>query len=169
MSDGFVEPALARNPMIVVGKSWIDVAFITINIIIEKFAFPLLSSNACIALMPIGVAALPRPSMFADMFRAIIFWVSSLSTLNIFFISGRNIFASFSPRPLASTNSKIPSQTAYTAQSSIHKERASVEAPIISDRTALGFAISKTKMLKNIIINQKMFITNYMRKNTKKE
>ena len=37
--------------------------------------------------------------------------VSVLSILNIFLISGRRSFASFSPSPLASTNSKIPSQT----------------------------------------------------------
>lgn len=111
ISDGFVEPALVRSPITVVGKSWIDVAFKTMSMIIAKFAFPLLSSSDCIAFIPIGVAAFPRPSIFAEMFSAIIFSVSVLSILNIFLISGRRSFASFSPSPLASTNSKIPSQT----------------------------------------------------------
>ena len=73
MSAGFVDPALDLRPMMVVGRSWIDVAFMTMSIIIEKFALPDLSSSAFIARMPIGVEALPMPSMFADRFKAIIF------------------------------------------------------------------------------------------------
>ena len=73
MSAGLWDPALDLRPIIVVGKSWIEVAFMTISIIIEKFALPDLSSRAFIAFMPIGVEALPMPSMFAERFSAIIF------------------------------------------------------------------------------------------------
>ncbi len=112
MSAGDCDPAVERSPITVVGSSWMEVAFTTTSIIMAKVALPEPSSSRCIALMPVGVEALPSPSMFAERFNAMIFWVSWSSILKIFFISGRNSFANFSPRPLASTISIIPSQTA---------------------------------------------------------
>lgn len=112
MSAGLALPAEARRPITVDGKSWIDVAFITTSIIAWGLAIAPLVSSAFKAFIPIGVAAFPRPSMFADILRAIIFSISGLSILKSFLIIGRKSFASLSPSPEASTSSKTPSQTA---------------------------------------------------------
>ncbi len=169
MSAGFALPALALKPITVVGKSWMEVAFITTSIIMAKFAFPLLSSRACIALIPMGVAALPTPSMFAETLSAMIFWISSLSTLKIFLISGRKSLASLLDNPLASISSIKPSQTTYTAHSSKHSSRASVEAPIISDRTSDGLTIKRTSIDESIIKSQKIFMFIFMLKLAEKD
>ena len=163
MSEGLALPAVDRRPITVVGRSWMDVAFMTRSIIIAKLAFPLWSSRACIARIPIGVAALPTPNILAEMFKAIIFCVSSLSTLNIFLIRGRRSFASFWDKPLASTSSIKPSHTTYTAQSSIQSSKALVEAPIISFNISAGFVIKSTRIDDSIIIIQKIFILIFMR------
>ena len=77
-------PAASLKPIIVVGKSWIDVTFIITSIIILAEATPLLSSSISIAFIPAGVAAFPSPNIFADRLRAIIFSVSGSFTFIIF-------------------------------------------------------------------------------------
>ena len=112
MSPALVEPAAARKPIIVDGRSWMEVEFITISMIPAWVATPLPLSRRFIAAIPSGVDALPRPSMFDDMLSAMYFSVSMSFILKIFFIKGCNNFASLALKPLASTSSKIPSQTA---------------------------------------------------------
>src|SRR3972149_4601358 len=71
---GSIDPAEARKAMIPVGnKVTLDVLMAR-NKAMALVAVPLcvLSlSNSCMARMPNGVAALPRPSTLADMFRII--------------------------------------------------------------------------------------------------
>ena len=73
-SAGLAAPSCARYAMMVVGMSVSPLAPRTTNIImaLEAFDLSLFSScNSPIALSPIGVAALSRPSMFAAIFISI--------------------------------------------------------------------------------------------------
>ena len=76
MLVGSMLPALALKPTTVVGKNWIEVALTISSIIIGAVILPLPSSRRFMAFMPIGVEALPSPSILLDIFRAIYFSVS---------------------------------------------------------------------------------------------
>ncbi len=67
MSNGEVAPSAARMAATVVGSSWIDAVFKTTSLHSSFDASPGDASRAisCAARIPIGVAALPRPSRFA--------------------------------------------------------------------------------------------------------
>ena len=71
--------------MTVVGMSWTDEVFITAkrHIALEASLFPgLKSARDLIAAIPGGVAAFPRPSIFADILRLIsekALWFSGIS------------------------------------------------------------------------------------------
>ena len=71
---GSVDPAAARSAITPVGNSVTLDVLIARNNAIEFVAVPLQGfslSNSCIARMPKGVAALPNPRAFADMFMII--------------------------------------------------------------------------------------------------
>ena len=63
-------PLLILSPIIVVGKIWMLEVFNNIKSVIALFILPLPSSKPCIPLIPEGVAALPIPNIFEDMFIA---------------------------------------------------------------------------------------------------
>ena len=71
ISAGLALFKAALKEIIVVGNICIDEALITNSIIIASVATPLWSSMLLIALMPIGVAALPIPSKLAAIFMLI--------------------------------------------------------------------------------------------------
>src|SRR4051812_18684597 len=71
---GFFEPATARMPTAVAGISWIEAVLIARKVHIALVAVPGCGLSFCssdIARKPSGVAALPRPSMFAAIFITI--------------------------------------------------------------------------------------------------
>ena len=86
----------------------------------EYVIFPLLSSKSCMALIPLGVAALPRPSRFELMLIAIYLFASSFLLLKRMRMIGERSLDNFSPRPLLSTMLIMPSQTAYMLARLIH-------------------------------------------------
>ena len=103
-SNGEVEPYFWRKMAVIVGISWMDAVFITVKIIMLRVATPgflffLLISF--IAEMPSGVAALPRPRIFAVMFMQIarIAGPSSGRSLKKRLSMGLNSFASKYVRP----------------------------------------------------------------------
>ena len=68
---GRVEPDAARIAIAVAGTNWTELVLIARNVHIAFVATPgrgLSNSRSRIARKPSGVAALPNPSMFADMF-----------------------------------------------------------------------------------------------------
>ena len=109
---GLVLPAVCLSPITVVGKICIDIELIKSKTMPEWVIFPLLSSKSCIALIPLGVAALPSPRIFELKFIAIYLSASLLFVLKSFFIIGERKLDNFSPRPHLSTILIIPSHTA---------------------------------------------------------
>ena len=72
MPAGSVDPAAARSAITPVGNNVTLDVLIARNSAIEFVAVPLQGlslSSSCIARIPNGVAAFPRPSAFADIFR----------------------------------------------------------------------------------------------------
>lgn len=112
ISVELVLPADSLKLIIVVGRSWIETELITKSIIEEKDALPVPSSSSFIALIPLGVDALPRPKMLDDILIAINLFASSFLDLNKNFINGLSNFASLFASPLLSKISIIPSQIA---------------------------------------------------------
>ncbi len=147
-------PAFSLKPIMVVGRSWIDTEFITISIIPEKVIFPLLSSKRLIALTPLGVDALPSPSIFDDIFIAIYFFASSFFVLNKKLIIGLRILANLSESPLLSNMLIMPSHTAYIPTKLMQSSTTLEDADSISDVICSGFEKIKTLDDKNIIKNQ---------------
>lgn len=120
-SLGFAAPICARYVMMLTGMSVSPLAFRTRNMICESLAtslslFGFSSCNCDIALRPIGVAALSRPSMFALMFMSMVpttgcpFGISGKRRLN----SGCTIFARMLTAPAFSPIFKMPSQRLRT-------------------------------------------------------
>ena len=74
MPAGLADPPAARSAMTPVGRSVTAEVLMARNSTIAFVAVPLCGfsvSSSCIARMPNGVAALPRPSALAEMFRII--------------------------------------------------------------------------------------------------
>ena len=74
MIDGFLEPAIARSPKMVVGRSCTEQVLNRRNrhISLLGFSFFLFSwSSFFMASNPEGVAALPIPSILEEMFKEI--------------------------------------------------------------------------------------------------
>lgn len=92
MSAGFALPSLARRPIMVAGNNCIEVQLITSNNIILSVAdlFDLSLHIDSIALIPIGVAAPPMPSRFADILTVMYSNVWSDSPLNNRLVMGRH-------------------------------------------------------------------------------
>ena len=68
ISKGAAAPSEARTAATVVGSSWMEAVFMTIRRHISSVAVRVWASS-CIrftAAMPMGVAALPRPSRLAE-------------------------------------------------------------------------------------------------------
>ena len=119
---GFVDFATASRPIAVVGMSWIDAVLIARKVHIALEATPgrgLSFSSRLIARRPSGVAALPRPSMFAAMFMSIapIAGCSAGTSGKRRTISGRSARARICTKPDRSASRMIPSQIAITPMS----------------------------------------------------
>ena len=131
-----------------------------ISIIIENdttFLFGLSFCIDSIAFMPRGVAAPPIPNRFAEIFIETYLLLSAerLFLPNILFIIGDRSLDNFLESPLFSKIEKIPSQTAYTAQSSNESFTALFEAVNIPVKTFEGSNKQRATMLeinKNIQI-----------------
>lgn len=114
---GFVEAAAVLRAIIVVGSNWNDVVLSTISIHISSDArsgvgFDL--SSSVMAFIPIGVAALPMPKMFAVMFMDMYFFASGGADGKRRFINGFNSFSIFSAIPDFSATFNIPVQKHIT-------------------------------------------------------
>ena len=117
IEEGFELPAFASIPIIDVGKSCTLEQLITTNIIMGKVAVFLSGLPFCIdsiAFIPIGVAAPPIPSKFAEIFIDTYCRLSSerLHLPNILFIIGESNLESFFDSPLFSRIEKSPIQMA---------------------------------------------------------
>src|SRR5205823_7987029 len=74
IAEGFVDLLAARIAMAVTGMSWTELVLMARNVHIALVAVPgrgLSDSRSFMARSPSGVAAFPRPSMFAAMFISI--------------------------------------------------------------------------------------------------
>ena len=97
--DGACEPYWLLRAITDEGMSWIEAVFITINIHIALLArsgvgFSL--SSARIASKPKGVAALPIPKMFADIFMLI--W--RIASVFLYFFPKRSVVSGESKREI---------------------------------------------------------------------
>ena len=149
-------PALSLSPMTVVGSSCIEQEFITISIMPAKVILPVLLSSSCMAFIPLGVAALPSPKIFDDMFIAIYLQAVLLSVLNKKRIKGCNNFASLSESPLLSKIFIKPNHTEYIPHKLMHNSTALAEEFNKLDIIASGFVkiniMTETSIIKNQII-----------------
>ena len=114
----------------------------TISIIMLMLAFALPTSMLLIARIAIGVAAFPKPSIFALMFIVMNLLVSADDPGNRNFTTGRKSFASRFEIPVFSNIEKNPSHNAYSAQSRIAKFTASKLPFVIAVTAVPGLAIS---------------------------
>ena len=116
---GSVEPAAARSAITPVGNNVTLDVLIARNKAIAFDAVPLHGfslSSSCMARMPNGVAALPRPRAFADIFRIIApiaGWFAGTSGNNRT-ISGRIVFAITVSMPPSSATFINPRKNAIT-------------------------------------------------------
>src|SRR5690554_5924166 len=115
MSAGLALFRAVLREIIVVGSICIDEALMTNSIIIASVATPLWSSILLIALMPIGVAALPIPSKLAAIFILIYSAVVSETLPNKKYIIGLSPTDNFLLKPVCSKILRMPSQIAYSA------------------------------------------------------
>lgn len=158
MSVELALPALSRRPIMVVGSSCMDTEFITSNIMAEKLALPEPSSSFCMAVMPLGVDALPNPSMFDAMFMAMYLLACGSLDLNKYFIMGESSFSSFCASPLLSTISSTPSHMAYMPSKFMHSSTACSPDASIWLITWLGFVNSNIIVDGNIIKNHTLLM-----------
>lgn len=134
-SAGLVEPAVARIPMTVVGRSCRLVADITVSIIISVVARGEPVSMRFMAEIAMGVAALPRPKRLAEKFIVMNLRVSVSDDWNKREITGRSSFSSPRDKPSRSISEKNPSQNAYSAKRLSDSSTAPC-APVIMEFTA---------------------------------
>ena len=135
---GSVDPAAARSAMTPVGSNVTDDVLIARNRAMALVAVPLWglsSSNCCMARMPNGVAALPRPSALADMLRIIEpmdgWWAGTSGNRRT--MSGRRTLAMMRSRPPSSATFIKPKNRAITPT----KPMARVTAPPAASIMAL--------------------------------
>src|SRR5512132_708463 len=139
MPAGSADPAAARSAMTPVGSSVTLDVLIARNSTIALLAVPfagLSASRCCMARMPNGVAALPNPSTFEDIFRIIApiaGWVGGTCG-NSLCISGRSSRAIMLNRPPASATFISPRNSVITPT----RPMASVTAPWASSTIALA-------------------------------
>ena len=164
ISVELVLPAVSLRPMTVVGNICIDTEFITKSIVPAKDIFPLLSSNSCIALIPLGVAALPSPNILEAIFIAMCLLAMRLSDLNKNLINGESKLASLSDKPLLSKILIIPSQTQYMPHKLIISSTALADESNIEDITSWGLLKIKHITDETIKINQIIDIFIYILK-----
>ena len=134
-SDGFIEPAVARMPITVVGSSCRLVAEMTVSIIMSVVARGEPVSMRFIADIAMGVAALPRPKRLAEKFIVMYLRVSVSQEGNSRDITGRSSFSSPRDKPSRSISEKNPSQNAYSASRLSDRSTAPC-APLIRELTA---------------------------------
>ena len=139
LAVGRVEPAATKIAIAVVGISCTDAVLIARNVHMALVAAPgcgLSDSRSRIARKPSGVAAFPRPSMFAAMFISIapIAGCSAGTSGNNRRMIGRSARASFCTSPARSARRITPSQSAITpikpSASSTAATEASTDNPI---------------------------------------
>ncbi len=140
-SAGFTDPAVARMPMTVVGSICKLVADMTVSIIMSVEALPLPSSMRLIALIAMGVAALPSPSRFADTFIVMNLRVSASHDGNSRDITGRRRRSSARDKPSFSISEKNPSQNAYSAKR-LSESSTALCAPVIIEFTAAAGSVN---------------------------
>ncbi len=71
ISPGALDPAAARSAITVAGRSWTEAVLRAQSMAWESLAVPgrgFRDSSSCMARMPNGVAAFPRPSTLAETF-----------------------------------------------------------------------------------------------------
>ena len=134
-SAGFIEPAVARMPITVVGSSCRLVAEITVSIIMSVVARGEPVSMRFIADIAMGVAALPSPKRFAEKFIVMYLRVSVSQDGNNREITGRSNFSRPRDSPSRSISEKNPSQNAYSA-SRLSESSTAPCAPVIIELTA---------------------------------
>lgn len=161
-SAGFAEPAVARMPITVVGNICKLVAESTVSIIISVDALRLPLSIRFIAFIAMGVAALPSPSMFAEMFIVMNFRVSVSADGNSRTITGRKSRSSPRDKPSFSINEKNPSQNAYNAKRLSESSTAPC-APVTIELTAADGSVNNISPSDAaIMINQIIATVYYM-------
>ena len=121
---GSVDPAEARSAITPVGNRVTEDVLIARNMTMAFVAVPLCEfslSSSCMARMPKGVAALPRPSTLAEMFMIIapIAGWSAGTSGNSRTMSGRTVLAMIASKPPASATFMRPRNSAMTPTSPI--------------------------------------------------
>ena len=137
MPAGFSDPDAARSAITPVASSVTLDVLIARNRIIALLAVPLTGfslSNCCIARMPKGVAAFPRPSALADMLRimAPIAGCSGGTSGNSRTIIGRTRRAMMTNRPPRSATFIKPRNSAITPTKPMASVTASLAEAIIA-------------------------------------
>ncbi len=144
MPAGSLEPAAARSAMTPVGSSVTLEVLIARNSAMALVAVPLCGlsvSSSCMARMPNGVAALPRPSTLAEMLRIIapMAGCSAGTSGNRRTMSGRTARAMMSSSPPASATFIRPRNRAITPTRPMARVTASPAAfTMACDRTSMG-------------------------------
>ena len=122
MAVGLFAPAVARMVIAISGRIWIEAVLSARKVTMALVAVPgrgLIASSRRMARRPSGVAALPRPSMFAAMFMTMapIAGCSAGTSGKSRRSTGRSTPASASTSPERSASRMIPSQMAHTPSS----------------------------------------------------
>src|SRR5512144_801772 len=142
MPAGSADPAAARSAMTPVGSNVTLDVLLARNRAIALLAVPftgLSVSRCCMARMPNGVAALPNPTTFEDMFRIIAPMAGCVGGTcgNSLCISGRSSRAIMLKRPPASATFISPRNSVIMPT----RPMASVTAPCASSTIALATAL----------------------------
>ena len=138
-SAGFAEPAVARMPITVVGSICRLVAEMTVSIIISVEARLSPVSMRLIAVIAMGVAALPNPKRFAETFIVMYLRVSASLDGNSREMTGRKSRSSTRDSPSFSMSEKKPSQNAYSASRLSDSSTAPCAPSTIAFTAAAGF------------------------------
>jgi len=171
MSKGAEAPRLALRDATVVGISCMDAVFITTSrhSSFEAELRPERRFSLTAALMPAGVAALPKPSRFADTFDE----SASIASLSFAAVGksrpriGRRSRESFSDNPERRISSITPDQRHIIPHKERHRSTASLAPSAAAAETAgrLPFKAPKTRekitMSEIIRLNSIMFISIY--------
>ena len=144
MAAGSLEPAAARSAMMPVGRMVTLEVLIARNKTMALVAVPLCwfsVSSSCMARMPKGVAALPRPRTLADMFRimAPMAGCSAGTSGKRRTMRGRTVRAMMTSRPPASATFMSPRKRAMTPTSPMARVTAlPADSTMARERTSMG-------------------------------
>ena len=156
ISVGEAEPYSCLKSATVVGTRCMQAVFITTNLAISSLAVSFLGLSACSLLMaskPNGVAAFPRPRIFAVIFIAIASRVlSSFSRGNNSFKRGESNLQRALVNPLSSAICIRPFQRQIIPISLILRLIASVPPEMIADDKLLSFPVAIAHINEKIII-----------------